>query len=57
MTCECGTPMVYVEIWGVYDGALFLGCPQCGATKARFAKDTHPRLFALGEKYRATWKP
>lgn len=33
---HCDAPMTYVEIQGLYDGALFLQCEVCGAWRHRF---------------------
>lgn len=42
---------VMVEIWGVYDGALFYECPNCGHRRHRWSRDVHPEMWAKAERW------
>lgn len=45
----CGQPMWFVEVQGVYDGALYLMCVVCSSTRHRFPEG-HP-LLAVAATY------
>lgn len=42
---------IAVEIPGVYDGALFYQCPDCGGRWHRWSVKTWDRLFYAAEPY------
>lgn len=40
-----------VEVRGLYDGALFYECPDCGGTWPRWTPEEEPRLYRASLKY------
>lgn len=41
---HCGVPLNYVEIYGVWDGALFLYCTVCKQWRHRFEPGDYRRV-------------